>query len=77
MVILNIFIMYDIMINVLVKLQNSKNYIGFLKIYFLLLITLFSIILLINIIVNKQYREYIVHTLCQWAYILLLLTLTV
>jgi len=66
MVILNIFIMYDIMINVvIVKLQNSKNYIGFLKIYFLLLITIFSIILLINIIVSKQYREYIVHTLCQ------------
>lgn len=58
--------MYDIMINVvIVKLQNSKNYIGFLKIYFLLLITIFSIILLINIIVSKQYREYIVHTLCQ------------
>lgn len=58
--------MYDIMINVvIVKLQNSKNYIGFLKIYFLLLITIFSIILLINIIVSKQYREYIAHTLCQ------------
>jgi len=75
MVILNIFIMYDIMINVvIVKLQNSKNYFGFLKIYFLILITLFSIFLLINIIVSKQYREYIVHTLCQRAYILLLLT---